>query len=210
MINEPLYTKLDITNTSVLSILDKTAELGLFTEDSKSIQKYQSDDYERDAITYTSKHYLETLDPTNYIKYKINGFAGTTPGAQYFIKAFEEITGTQLGDGSQPIGQGGFRSTVYNPNGFLGWHKDGGYGVYSILFSYCAEKPDGFYRWQDALTKEIHTQFDVPGWSAKSFVSLDDENSEWHTVKTTTPKCGLGLSFVDYNEFLNVKNLIQS
>ena len=79
-----------------------------------------------------------------------------------------------------------------------------------ILFEGSPKKPDGFYRWQDALTKEIHTQLDVPGWSAKSFVSLDDENSEWHTVKTTTPKCGLGLSFVDYNEFLNVKNLIQS
>lgn len=223
-VKEPLYTKLSIRNPKIVDILNTTAELGLFDDTSLSKFKYKSTDYESEAIKYCSIDFFKNTilsDPKTYgrqlqegwtgggpIKHKKNGFASSTPGGQYFIKSFEEITGLDLGDGSQPYG--GFRSSVYNPDGFLSWHKDDGYGVYTIMLSYCVEEPDGFYRWMDNDTKEIHTEPDMPGWSGKSMVMIDEESSEWHTARSNTQKCSLVISFGDYAKFLKLKDLIQS
>lgn len=230
--NEPCFSIVDIRNPKILDILNTSAELGLFDDTSKSIVKYDSIDYEKESTTYCSIEFYETVVAQNKkdhgrvnqdfwidangnersgagpIKYKKNGFADKTPGGKHFIKCFEDITGLDLGDGSQPFA--GFRSSVYYPDGYLGWHKDDHYGVFTIMFSYCVDNPDGFYRWVDIHTGEITTLPDKAGWSAKSMIMTDEEHAEWHTIYTATPRCSLVLTFGEYEDFLNLKNLIQS
>lgn len=207
-VKEPYFTKLNLVNPKFLEILNKTAELGLFTDESESILKYESTDYNYEREYYCSEEYFKNLKKENYTKYKKNGFVDSTPGGRFFIEQCEKLFNLSLGDGSQ---QGpGFRSSVYSPDGYLGWHKDEGYGVYVLMFTYCMDNPNGFYRWEDALTNKIHTLKDIPGWSAKSVVSLNELDSEWHCVMSTTPKCSLALTFENYNIFLNIKNFVQS
>lgn len=230
--NEPLFSIVDIKSPKILDILNTTAELGLFDETSKSKIKYESIDYEKESTTYCSTEFFKNVVEPNKqnhgrvnkdlwvdangdqlsrpapIKHKKNGFADKTPGGQYFIKCFEDITGLDLGDGSQPFA--GFRSSTYNPDGYLSWHKDDLYGVFTIMFSYCVDNPNGFYRWVDNRTGEIITLPDKPGWSCKSMIMTDEEHAEWHTIYTSTPRCSLVLTFGHFEEFLNIKNLIQS
>jgi hypothetical protein len=230
--NEPCFSIVDIRNPKILDILNTSVELGLFDDTSKSKIKYESVDYEKESTTYCSIDFFRNVVEPNKqnhgrankdfwidangnersgappIKHKKNGFADKTPGGKYFIKCFEDITGLDLGDGSQPFA--GFRSSTYNPNGYLGWHKDNYYGVYTIMFSYCVDNPNGFYRWVDNHTGEITTLPDKPGWSCKSMLNIDDEHAEWHTIYTATPRCSLVVTFGDFADYVKLRDFIQS
>jgi len=205
-VDEPYYSELDIKNPVVIDILNKSAELGFFTVESEI--KYDSVDWEKESDDHTAIENLSSFkdrgpngkELDGKIKYKRNCFADTTPGGAYFFEKMLPL----LKCPSTP------KSSMYNPKGHLGWHKDADYGVYVIMFSFCVDNPNGFFRWEDAKTGEIHTTTDKPGWFCKTMVSLDDTHSEWHACKTTTPKCSLVIIYPNYNDFLFGKNFIQS
>lgn len=195
---EPLHSELKINNPQISQILNESANLGFFTKE--SIIHYDSVDYEKESIEHTDNKNLAHYKEHN-IKLKCNTFGDDTPGGIYFYNKLVPI----IGEGYE-----GPRTSLYNPKGHIGWHKDNAYQTYLIAFAYCVGKPDGFYSWEDSETGKIHTIKDVPGWTCRSSVHLDQDISEWHAIKTNTPRIVLGFTYPNYKDFLKAKEIVQS
>jgi hypothetical protein len=90
----------------------------------------------------------------------------------------------------------------YPKGGFMGWHNNWNCPGYNILLSY-TENGNGFFRYQDPVSKEIVTMDDIPGWSVK--VGYYGEKSEadkvyWHCARAYEERLTLG--YVIPNEYM--------
>lgn len=197
---EPLHSEVSILNPQILNILNESADLGFFTEN--SIIHYDSKDYEKESIEHTKNDNLVKFkNQKQIIKYKCNTFGDNTPGGINFYNKLVPI----IGDGYE-----GPRTSLYNPRGYIGWHKDDSYKTYLLAFMYCVGNPDGFYSWEDRETGEIQTIIEKPGWTCRSSVHIDNNTSEWHACKTNTPKILLGFTYPNYTDFLKAKEIVHS
>ena len=74
----------------------------------------------------------------------------------------------------------------YPPGGYMNWHHNANCPGYNILMSY-SQDGNGFFRYQDPVSKEIITMEDVPGWTAKVgyYGPLNEPDKViWHCAKT--------------------------
>ena len=90
----------------------------------------------------------------------------------------------------------------YPPGGYMNWHHNANCPGYNILMSY-SQDGNGFFRYQDPVSKEIITMTDKPGWSAKVgyYGSLEEPNTvTWHCAKTFSgPRITFGYVVPDKN-----------
>lgn len=92
-------------------------------------------------------------------------------------------------------------SMVYPENGYIGWHHNGNYPGYNVLFSYSQDGNGNFSYW-DYDTKSIQRMQDVPGWNVKAgyYSSQDTERDKvyWHSAQTKNQRISIG--FILENE----------
>lgn len=80
------------------------------------------------------------------------------------------------------------------PSGFMGWHHNANCPGYNILLSYNKEG-NGYFKYQDPLTKEFVTLHDKAGWNIKVgyFGSWEEPNKQvWHCARANTDRFTLG------------------
>lgn len=92
-------------------------------------------------------------------------------------------------------------TVVYPDNGYIGWHHNGNYSGYNVLFTYSLDGDGGFSYW-DYNTKSIKTMQDSPGWNVKvgyypSQITQRDK-VYWHAAQTKRQRVSIG--FVLNNE----------
>lgn len=81
----------------------------------------------------------------------------------------------------------------YKPEAFMSWHCNWDCPGYNILLNY--NEGDGFFRYQDPITKEVINMPDPKGWSCKVgyYGSHEEEDSiYWHTAGSYSPRITFG------------------
>jgi len=58
-------------------------------------------------------------------------------------------------------------STLYPPDGFIGWHNNADAPAYNLIFTW-SEKGDGWFRYIDPKTQQVVTIQDEEGWNVKA------------------------------------------
>ena len=102
-------------------------------------------------------------------------------------------------------------SAVYPPDGFMGWHNNHNANGYNVLFSW-TEKGQGFFRYQDPITKEIVTMNDQPGWTCKvGYFGNQREKDKifWHCCSADELRITIGWLFPILKASDNFVNQIQ-
>lgn len=82
----------------------------------------------------------------------------------------------------------------YPSDGYIGWHTNQNCPGYNILFVYNTTD-DGYFRYQDPVTKEIHTLYDKGGkWNIRvGYYGGHDEEDDilWHCAETKSPRVNI-------------------
>jgi hypothetical protein len=77
-------------------------------------------------------------------------------------------------------------ATIYPANGFMSWHNNSDASGHNVLFTW-SENGNGFFRYEDPITKEIVTLDDSPGWTCKVgyFGKMGEQDKLfWHCCST--------------------------
>jgi hypothetical protein len=78
-------------------------------------------------------------------------------------------------------------TTMYPPNGFIGWHNNANASAYNLIFSW-SETGDGHFQYIDGETGEIIIMKDRKGWNCKAgyFGSYNEHESKlvYHSAET--------------------------
>ncbi len=56
---------------------------------------------------------------------------------------------------------------VYPPEGYISWHNNANAPAYNFIFTW-SETGDGWFKWYDAVNKEVVTVHDKKGWQCKA------------------------------------------
>jgi hypothetical protein len=78
-------------------------------------------------------------------------------------------------------------TTMYPPNGFIGWHNNANASAYNLIFSW-SETGDGLFQYIDGETGETIVMKDKKGWQCKAgyFGSYEEHESKlvYHSAET--------------------------
>lgn len=76
-------------------------------------------------------------------------------------------------------------STLYPPEGFIGWHNNADASAYNVIFTW-SEKGDGWFKYVDPKTEQVITVHDEQGWNCKAgyFGDYDSGNVVYHAART--------------------------
>jgi len=76
-------------------------------------------------------------------------------------------------------------STLYPPDGFIGWHNNADAPAYNLIFTW-SEKGDGWFRYIDPRTQQVVTIQDEEGWNVKAgyFGSYGSGQVVYHAART--------------------------
>lgn len=76
-------------------------------------------------------------------------------------------------------------STLYPPNGFIGWHNNANASAYNLIFSW-SENGDGWFRYIDPVSGEEITVQDEKGWNLKAghFGQYGSGDVVYHCART--------------------------
>jgi len=78
-------------------------------------------------------------------------------------------------------------TTMYPPNGFIGWHNNANASAYNLIFSW-SETGEGLFQYIDGETGEIIIMKDRKGWNCKAgyFGSYNEHESKlvYHSAET--------------------------
>jgi hypothetical protein len=76
-------------------------------------------------------------------------------------------------------------STLYPPDGFIGWHNNADAPAYNLIFTW-SEKGDGWFRYIDTRTQQVVTIQDEEGWNVKAgyFGSYGSGQVVYHAART--------------------------
>jgi|TARA_R110002126_G_scaffold99745_2_gene231030 hypothetical protein len=89
----------------------------------------------------------------------------------------------------------------YPPGGYMDWHNNANCPGYNTLISY-SETGDGWFKFQDPITKEFHKMKDKSGWTVKAgyFGSWKEPDKiYWHCASTKTHRITFGYVIPDEN-----------
>ena len=76
-------------------------------------------------------------------------------------------------------------STLYPPQGFIGWHNNANASAYNLIFTW-SEKGDGWFKYVDPKTQEVVTVQDEKGWNLKAghFGTYGSGDVVYHAAST--------------------------
>ena len=80
---------------------------------------------------------------------------------------------------------------VYPPGSFVNWHTNNDAPGHRLYMAHADEIGKSFFRYLDADTGEIITDFDKPGWNFRHFI-VDPRKPFWHCVYSDTTRFSLG------------------
>ena len=166
-------TKYTIKNAEVLSILEdfrytyrdmyqpENTNTCLFTEMKGSAEHYTDEEEMRRIINMGQEH---SGSPENSVCYPIkpDHYKGTHP--QEYSKTWNMIN-SKL---TEELGvQHSALSTLYPPQGFIGWHNNTNDSGYNLIFTW-SQDGDGWFKYVDPKTQEVVTIKDDKGWNLKA------------------------------------------
>jgi len=81
-------------------------------------------------------------------------------------------------------------SGIYHtpPKGLCGWHHNGDADGDRIYLVWCEEADKSYFKWQDPVTKKIHTTWEKKGWNINHFIA-----PSWHGLASWTNRISIGL-----------------
>ena len=74
-------------------------------------------------------------------------------------------------------------------NGFCGWHHNGDVPGDRIYLVWAEEDNKSYFKWQDPVTKKIHTTWEKKGWNINHFIA-----PSWHGLASWTNRISIGLA----------------
>ena len=87
----------------------------------------------------------------------------------------------------------------YPPGGYMDWHNNSNCPGYNTLISY-SHDGDGWFMFQDPITKAYHKMHDQPGWQVKVGYfggHNEPEKKMWHCAATNTHRITFGYVIPD-------------
>ena len=102
-------------------------------------------------------------------------------------------------------------SAVYPANGYMSWHTNADAPGYNVLLTW-SETGNGFFKYQDPITKEIVTMPDKPGWNCKVgyFGSYNETDKIfWHCCGTAELRITVAWIFPTLEASLSFQNKIR-
>jgi len=102
-------------------------------------------------------------------------------------------------------------ASIYPPNGYMSWHTNTDAPGYNVLLTW-SEKGNGFFRYQDPITKEIVTMQDKPGWNCKvGYFGKYTETDKlfWHCCGTAELRITVAWIFPTLEASLSFQNKIR-
>lgn len=86
-------------------------------------------------------------------------------------------------------------STLYPPQGFIGWHNNANASAHNLIFTW-SENGDGWFKYIDPKTQELITVPDEKGWNLKAghFGEYGSGDVVYHAARTNCYR--LTLSYV--------------
>lgn len=102
-------------------------------------------------------------------------------------------------------------AAVYPANGYMSWHTNADAPGYNVLLTW-SEKGNGFFRYQDPVTKEIITMQDKSGWNCKvGYFGKHAETDKlfWHCCGTAELRITVAWIFPTVEASLKFQNKIQ-
>lgn len=185
--------KINLRNKEVISMLDEwkdfffSQDLSKF-EDKDNYVSYK-DPYE---YTITEEFLAEEMAkgsdhegfPTSMLGAEISEFCN----AQFYMPEWHPAIHKVLYGLNAKLGtKRNALMAYYPPGGYIGWHTNWNAPALNILFSWSATG-DGWFKWRDPKTGEIHQMDDEPGvWTAKvGYYGTYDEPDHhiWHSAST--------------------------
>ena len=166
-------TKYTIKNAEVLSILEdfrytyrdmyqpENTNNCLFTEMKGMAEHYTGEEEMRRIINMGQEH---SGSPENSVCYPIkpDHYKGTHP--QEYSKTWNMLN-SKL---TEELGvQDSALSTLYPPQGFIGWHNNANAAAYNLIFTW-SQDGDGWFKYVDPKTQEVVTIKDDKGWNLKA------------------------------------------
>ena len=102
-------------------------------------------------------------------------------------------------------------AAVYPANGYMAWHTNADAPGYNVLLTW-SEKGNGFFKYQDPITKEIVTMQDKPGWNCKvGYFGKHTETDKlfWHCCGTAELRITVAWIFPTLEASMKFQNKIQ-
>lgn len=184
-------TKISLKNKRIIKLLDDWNEF-CFSQDRSKIQDTTLMDKYKDPYEYTITH--EFLAEEQARGKKHIGFPTSMKGIgfdNFFIKHWDKEWSEKAdsiihGMCKELTAKRNALAAYYPPGGYIGWHTNWNAPGYNILLTY-SETGEGWFEWQDPVTKEIHRIDDEPGWQCKvGYYGTIDEPDKvcWHAAYT--------------------------
>jgi len=100
---------------------------------------------------------------------------------------------------------------IYPARGYMSWHTNSDDYGHNVLLTW-SENGNGFFRYQDPITKEIVTMRDKPGWNCK--VGYFGKHTEpdklfWHCCSTDELRISVAWIFPTIEASSNFENKVQ-
>jgi len=100
---------------------------------------------------------------------------------------------------------------IYPPSGYMSWHTNSDDFGHNVLLTW-SENGNGFFRYQDPITKKIVTMQDKPGWNCK--VGYFGKHTEpdklfWHCCSTDELRISVAWIFPTAEVASNFENKVQ-
>ena len=184
-------SKYEIKNRNVLDLLEEfrytyrelyqpeKTNLVLRSDQAGMADHYTGDD-EMQRIMSMGERHLGAAENSVCHPIKVEFYRGTHP--EEYAKTWSHLDGkmkTELGLETSAL------STLYPPNGFIGWHNNANASAFNLIFTW-SEKGDGWFKYVDPETKAIIEMPDEQGWQLKAgyFGSYDTDQVVYHAART--------------------------
>mgnify|MGYP000845283503 FL=1 len=183
--------KYSIKNDSVLSILEdfrytyrelyrpENSNSCLFSELKGKADLYTGEDEMWKIIDMGEEHDGSASTSVCY-PIKPDHYNGTHP--EEYAKTWHNLNNTL----TEELGvQHSALSTLYPPEGFIGWHNNANAAAHNLIFSW-SEKGDGWFKYVDPKTQEVVTVQDEKGWNLKAghFGTYGSGDVVYHAAST--------------------------
>jgi len=102
-------------------------------------------------------------------------------------------------------------SVIYPASGYMSWHTNANDFGYNVLLTW-SENGNGFFRYQDPITKEIVTMHDKSGWNCKvGYYGKYTEPDKlfWHCCSTDELRISVAWIFPTVEASSNFENKVQ-
>lgn len=183
--------KYEIRNRNVLDLLEEfrytyrelyqpeKTNLVLKADQAGMADHYTGEDEMRRIMSMGERH-LGAAENSVCHPIKVEFYRGTHP--EEYAKTWSYLDGkmkTELGLETSAL------STLYPPNGFIGWHNNANASAFNLIFTW-SEKGDGWFKYVDPETQSVITIPDEKGWQLKAgyFGAYGSDQVMYHAART--------------------------